>query len=430
MKKLAVAAATALALVLGACGTQQGASSSATSSATSATSAATSEATSATTGETTSSASSAASTETASSSASSDVKANEDEYFAHWTADSPTVTTIKAYVEDVTDPNSKNFIPVEDRIVTADFDGTLYGELDPIYFDWAIVIHRILWDSTFEPTPEQIEVAHTIEEIEKTRKFPEHYDVTHASTLAKVFGGMTPDEITKYAQEFAETPAPKFNNLLRKDAYYVPMQELVRYLEANDFTVFVVSGTDRSLLRAIVPYGFPEIPSDRTIGSPATWVASGENPDEALAHELTSYQLTADDKVISSGNLEYKNLKMNKVSTIQQEIGKQPVISLGNSSGDTSMANYAVNNNKYKSLAFMLCCDDTERDWGEVDKAEKMKTSCEENGWNAISQKNEWTTFFGDDVTIDKSWTWSSEQAGPNAREEAVDAQQELAAAA
>ena len=28
------------------------------------------------------------------------------------------------------------------------------------------------------------------------------------------------------------------------------------------------------------------------------------------------------------------------------------------------MANYTVNNNKYRSIALMLCCDDTECDWG------------------------------------------------------------------
>ena len=95
-------------------------------------------------------------------------------------------------------------------------------------------------------------------------------------------------------------------------------------------------------------------------------------------------------------------------------IGKQPVISLGNSSGDSSMANYVVNNNKYKSLALMLMCDDTTRDWGELDKAQSMKESCEKNGWHAVSERDEWKTIFGDGVSLDEGWTWSSEQAGPN----------------
>ena len=107
-------------------------------------------------------------------------------------------------------------------------------------------------------------------------------------------------------------------------------------------------------------------------------------------------------------------MKANKPTIIATEIGKQPVISLGNSSGDSSMANYAVNNNKYKALALMLCCDDTERDWGEPDKAAKMVESCKKNGWHAVSQRDEWKTIYGEGVSRDESWTWSSEQAGPN----------------
>ncbi|MBQ4226246.1 MAG: hypothetical protein II664_08035, partial [Oscillospiraceae bacterium] len=91
-------------------------------------------------------------------------------------------------------------------------------------------------------------------------------------------------------------------------------------------------------------------------------------------------------------------LKMNKVSVIAQEIGEQPVLSFGNSTGDSSMANYTITDNKYKSLAFMLCCDDTERENGNITKADKMYSLCEENGWIAISMKDDWKTIYGDSV--------------------------------
>lgn len=38
------------------------------------------------------------------------------------------VTVLQEYVEDVTNPSSKNFIKKEDRIVTFDMDGTFVGE--------------------------------------------------------------------------------------------------------------------------------------------------------------------------------------------------------------------------------------------------------------------------------------------------------------
>ena len=82
-----------------------------------------------------------------------------------------------------------------------------------------------------------------------------------------------------------------------------------------------------------------------------------------------------------------------------QEIGQQPVLSFGNSSGDSSMAEYVISNNPYKSLAFMLCCDDLERENGSISKANDMYKLCETYGWLPISMKNDWTTIYGNGVT-------------------------------
>lgn len=82
-----------------------------------------------------------------------------------------------------------------------------------------------------------------------------------------------------------------------------------------------------------------------------------------------------------------------------QEIGQQPVLSFGNSTGDSSMAEYVTSNNKYRSLAFMLCCDDTVRENGNESKAEKMQQLCQEFDWVPISMKNDWKTIYGDSVT-------------------------------
>lgn len=338
--------------------------------------------------------------------------ANNANAFSQWTDDSPTVALVKEYVADVTDEKSPNYIPPEDRIATIDWDGTLFGELDPIYFDWAMYVHRVLWDSTYTPTPEQVEVARAIEEVERTRVFPDGLEARHAKCLAEVFKGMTVSDFMAYTAEFGETDAPKFTGLKRKDSYYKPMVELVNYLHDNGFECYIVSGTDRNVLRQLVPEYFPYIDDAHIKGSVSTIVASGQGDTDGL-----EYTWTPEDQTVYGGQLVIKDVKANKPSVISAEIGKQPVVSLGNSSGDSSMANYCVNNNKYKSLALMLCCDDTERDWGELDKAEKMAKSCEENGWHAVSQKNEWKTFFGDGVAIDKDWVWSSEQAGPNQAE-------------
>lgn len=65
---------------------------------------------------------------------SSDVESLEQKnYFQSWNS-CEALTALKEYVEDVTNPQSTNFISTEDRIATFDMDGTFVGELYPTYF--------------------------------------------------------------------------------------------------------------------------------------------------------------------------------------------------------------------------------------------------------------------------------------------------------
>ena len=63
------------------------------------------------------------------------------------------------------------------------------------------------------------------------------------------------------------------------------------------------------------------------------------------------------------------------------------------------MANFTINNNQYKSAAFMLCCDDTKRKNGNIEEAGRMRSNCEENGYTAVSMKNDWTIIYGENMT-------------------------------
>jgi hypothetical protein len=123
------------------------------------------------------------------------------------------------------------------------------------------------------------------------------------------------------------------------------------------------------------------------------------------------YVYSADDEVIRTDKLLIKNLKMNKVCQIVQEIGRQPVLSFGNSSGDVSMHNYTIHNNKYKSAAFMLIADDSERDYGDAEKVQPLKEKWEENGYNVISMRDDFRTIYGDDVVKTGTFHWMEELA-------------------
>ena len=185
-------------------------------------------------------------------------------------------------------------------------------------------------------------------------------------------------------------------NMDNIDGYYKPMVQVVKYLQKNKFKVYVVSGTDRLILRPVVEKGLG-LPASQIIGSDESFVATNQKGQDGL-----TYQFKKNDELVLGGDFIIKNLKMNKVSVIEREIGVKPVLSFGNSSGDYSMANFVITNNKYPSLAFMLCCDDLDRENGNKKKAEDMYNACEENGWVPISMKEDWTTIYGDNVVYKK----------------------------
>ena len=292
----------------------------------------------------------------ASKKAETDTKASQKDALSLWNESAPLKTQLTDYIKTITDQSSESYIPVENRIAVFDMDGTLCCETDPGYFDHKLLYYRVMEDPDYKDkaSDEEKETAKIIEE---------------------------------------DQPMNSYTNMTNGQAFYKPMLEVVDYLIANDFSVYIISGTDRLITRGLAK-GIVNIPVSQMIGSDESLVASGQGDADGL-----DYTFTKEDKLVTGGEFLIKNLKMNKVTVIEQEIGVQPVLSFGNSSGDAAMANFTITNNKYKSAAFMLCCDDTDRENGNIEKAEKMRKSCEDNGWTAVSMKNDWTTIYGDGVT-------------------------------
>lgn len=321
-----------------------------------------------------------------------DTASDEAVELEYWSEDSAAAASIRDYVERVTDESSDAFIPVEDRIATFDLDGTIIGELYPSYFEYMMFIHRALHDDTYDAPDDMREFAASLEAGVYDGKKPDNHERLHAKYAGMAYAGMTPDELKEYTRQFMESEADGFTNLTKGEAFYKPMVSLVKYLMANDFTVYIVSGSDRTVVRALVKDTLG-IPENRVIGMSYTMVSDNQNGEDGL-----EYIYTKDDDVILGGDLIIKTIKMNKVSVIAQEIGKVPVLSFGNTSGDQSMAQYTVNNDHYETKAYMLMCDDLEREHGNMDKANAMKQMCEDCGFEPISMRDDFATIYGDDV--------------------------------
>ncbi len=67
------------------------------------------------------------------------------------------------------------------------------------------------------------------------------------------------------------------------------------------------------------------------------------------------------------------------------------------------MAQYALSNDKYETRAYMLLCDDTDRDYGNPEKAASFKEKCDKAGYITVSMKDDFATIFGEDVRLDPS---------------------------
>ncbi len=312
-----------------------------------------------------------------------------------WTKDAPLKKELKNYIETVTDKAGKNFIPVEDRIAVFDMDGTLCCETDPGYFDHKLLYYRVMEDPKYKDkaSVEEKATAKIIKKYFETGEYPEGLDVKHGKAVASAFKGMTLSQFDKYVKDYKSKPSEGYKNMSMGEAFYQPMIQVVNYLKANDFKVYIVSGTDRLITRGYAQ-GVVDIPLSQMIGSDESTVATHQGKEDGL-----DYTYEQNDKLVTGGEFLIKNLKMNKVSVIAQEIGQQPVLSFGNSGGDTAMANYTITNNKYKTGAYMLCCDDTKRENGNLEKADKMRDTCKQYGFTAVSMKNDWTTIYGDKVS-------------------------------
>ena len=318
-----------------------------------------------------------------------------NEMLSLWNEDAEARQQLISYMEAITKEDGPDFIPVENRIAVFDFDGTLFCETDPNYFDYTLLVYRVLEDPEYKDQASEFEkmVANKIVDQNTNGTKYEELPVEHGQAVASAFKGMTIDEFYAYIQEFKKQPMPSYEGMTRGGGFYEPMLQVINYLEANDFRVYVISGTDRFICRGLMLNSPLELPNYQIIGSDESVVSAKQAGEDGL-----NYTFEQGDDLYLGGDFIIKNLKMNKVTVINQEIGIQPVLSFGNTTGDAAMANYTIGKNPYKSLAFMLCCDDLERENGNMDKAQKMYDLCEEFNWIPVSMKNDWKTIYAEGV--------------------------------
>src|SRR5262249_43018257 len=152
---------------------------------------------------------------------------------------------------------------------------------------------------------------------------------------------------------------------------YAPMVELLRYLEANGFATYIVSGGDRDFMRPVTEemYG---IPSERVVGSTAGLRYSSENGGS----------------VAYLAEMDFFDDGPRKPVRIWSRIGRRPLVAAGNSNGDIHMLEYA--GGPRPALRLLVNHDDAEREFAYTAGAEASLERAHADGWTVVSVKDDW----------------------------------------
>ncbi|WP_309496825.1 HAD family hydrolase [Sulfurovum sp.] len=286
-------------------------------------------------------------------------------------------TNIMNYVKSVTKENSADFIPVKDRIATFDNDGTLWGE-QPVYFQLFFAMDRVKEMVSDHPEwktnePFKSALADDMHGVMKSgvKGLLQIVNATHS--------GMDVETFKSEVKEWLKTAKHPTLNRPYTDLIYQPMMELIQYLEANDFKVYIVSGGGIDFMRSFVPemYGIPE---EHIIGS------SGK----------VHYK---DGKIMKNDDIYFIDDKETKPLAIYRHIGKRPVAAFGNSDGDFAMMKYTEANKHAKTFQLYVHHTDDKREVAydrksHIGKLDKGLDYANANGWTVVDMKNEWKIIY------------------------------------
>lgn len=282
----------------------------------------------------------------------------------YWSSNSKVAAKLRNYVKKTTNTKDKaNYIPKKNRIAVFDMDGTLTCETYYTYFDTMMFIEYCLKDH-----PER--VSDDLKKEAAAIKPGYVAGEALARNFAKAYAGMTIQQLYSYAVQFGKKKTASFKNMRYIDGFYLPMVEVVKYLYDNGFTIYVVSGTERTTTRAIVANSPIKnyVTPNHVIGTEFEVKQKG---NETTPSNM-DYKYKDGDNLVFTGGFVQKNLNANKSIFIEREIGRRPVLAFGNSGSDTSMMNYTIDRrNPYPAQAYMVVADDSVREWGKQNWSEK-----------------------------------------------------------
>ena len=288
----------------------------------------------------------------------------------------PTRDTLLAFLDDAAG------VPRAQRVACLDNDGTLWCE-KPTYvqFDFFVDVLKtaVGQDPTLAQKPEFAALlagdAAAIGEIGLERI---------ALALASLCAGISPEAFTALVHDFMGRAVHATLDRPLRTNVYRPMQELLAELRDLDFTIAVVTGGGTEFVRG-VSQDLYDVPPERVVGTLVEYDYSDEEDRPVLLR--------------STRILGGANEGAVKVNNIQTQLGRRPILAVGNSGGDRQMLEWAATG-EGATLALLVDHDDAEREFSYVSAAQTFAESepitdvADRLGWTVISMANDWHTVF------------------------------------
>jgi phosphoglycolate phosphatase-like HAD superfamily hydrolase len=163
------------------------------------------------------------------------------------------------FVERVTAEGGGDFVPRAERVAVFDNDGTLWCE-KPMPVELGFVLKRLrgMAESDAELREEQPwKAAYERDYAWLGDVVTRHYHGDDSGVkllfgaMLRAFDGMTVDDYADAAHAFLHDEQHPTLGRSFRDTGYLPMVELLGYLEANGFATYIASGGDRDFMRPV-----------------------------------------------------------------------------------------------------------------------------------------------------------------------------------
>jgi phosphoglycolate phosphatase-like HAD superfamily hydrolase len=291
------------------------------------------------------------------------------------------------FVRVTTDKASSRFVPPEERIATFDQDGTLWVE-HPMYTQVVYCLDRV---------PAVVKVKPELANVEpfKTVLSGDRDAIAKLSTddflkiLAATMTGMSVDVFKAEAKKWLETARDPRWKRHYTELTYVPMLELLKYLRANGYRTYIVTGGGQDFVRVYSEeiYG---IPPEQVVGTASGTKYSYDQNGKPF--------LTKEPKLLLNDN------NAGKPEGIHLMIGRRPYAAFGNSTGDRQMLEYTKSGDGDR-LTMLVLHDDAKREYAYGPAAglpdtkvgtftQALYDEAKKQGWVVISMKNDWNRIF------------------------------------